>query len=158
MGCIRLQVTIWRTLYQRRIHWGFHRSRCARYGQSGSVQNAKGVPWRVAMEPLFGLYCIKGNLHCLLHCIGYRFIWAADAYKTVPDALEGGHAPPCSAPQYMGYYLSHSYANLGPPPNCIRPQYTNPSRTSMCCMTLFSSCVSTLMALICFDRHSSLIK
>lgn len=151
MGCIGLQATIRRTLYPRRIRRSFDRSRCARYGQSGSVQNAKGAPWRVAMEPLFGLYCIKGNLRFLLH-------WVADAYKTVYDALEGGHTPPCSAPQYMGYYLSHSYANLGPPPNCIRPQYANPSRTSMCCMTLFSSCVSTLMALICFDRHSSLIK
>lgn len=40
----------------------------------------------------------------------------------------------------------------------MRPQYANPSRTSMCCITLFSSCVSTLIAWIFFDRHSSFIK
>ena len=36
-------------------------------------------------------------------------------------------------------YWSHSYASFGPPSKVIRPQYSNPSRTRICCITLFSS-------------------
>jgi len=99
----------------------------------------------------------------VLHNSGYRSLPFRMSKAKTPGWVTAECLNYCSITftytnRNKSHQQSHSYASFGPPSKWIKPQYLKSSRARICCVTLFSSCVSTRITNVSLSTQNLFIR